>query len=330
LKNQTAALEHDHRPVLVLYIGGEGRSGSTVLAAMLGTSPDFFPIGEIRGLWQAIETNELCGCGVAFNVCPFWTRVGARAFGGWGSIDVSRMLAFDSSFARHRNILRLIVPRIRRQHQTGLTEYTAALARIYEAVRDVSECTVLVDSTKDPPYAFLLRQIPQVDLRLIHLVRDSRGVAFSWEKAQVARPEYAYHPTLKNTFMVNRAAWQSALEWDAKNLLLHLLGRIGVQRMLLRYESVAANPAAALAQIASFLSTPRAGGDASLNLIAHPAELSALPHHTLGGNRIRFQRGPLQIRPDVEWRARMPRRKQLAVGTLTLPLLLIYGYLKKS
>ena len=36
---------------LVLYIGGDGRSGSTLLAAILGNHEGFFPVGEIRTVW---------------------------------------------------------------------------------------------------------------------------------------------------------------------------------------------------------------------------------------------------------------------------------------
>src|SRR4051812_18716629 len=146
LADLDATFEHS---VLVLYIGGEGRSGSTVLAAMLGCDPDYFPVGEIRGVWQAIDTNELCGCGQAFRDCPFWSAVGRHAFGSWDDLDLPRLLELDKRFVRHRAILRLLIPSLRRRNETELREYTRVLETIYQAVGKISGCRVIVDSTKD-------------------------------------------------------------------------------------------------------------------------------------------------------------------------------------
>src|SRR5690349_13356603 len=82
----------------VLYIAGEGRSGSTVLAALLGTYENYVSVGEIRGVWRAVETDELCGCGLQFSQCPFWTEVGRDAFGGWEHVDHERLIGLDATF----------------------------------------------------------------------------------------------------------------------------------------------------------------------------------------------------------------------------------------
>ena len=75
----------DSEPVVVLYIGGDGRSGSTMLAALLGNHEGFFPIGEFRKVWRALTNDELCGCGESFSRCEFWRRVGERAVRWLGS-----------------------------------------------------------------------------------------------------------------------------------------------------------------------------------------------------------------------------------------------------
>ena len=50
--------------VRVAYIAGAGRSGSTLLAMMLGTLPGWVSVGELRHLWaRGVEENQLCGCG---------------------------------------------------------------------------------------------------------------------------------------------------------------------------------------------------------------------------------------------------------------------------
>ena len=170
----------DSDSVVVLYIGGEGRSGSTILAGLLGNQDAFFPVGEFRTVWQALNTDELCGCGESFSSCEFWRQVGEQVFGGWHRVDVEGMLKMDRRFARHRSIPGLLVASLREPETSSLNEYRQLLGRLYAAVKQVSGCSVIVDSTKDPSYAFLLRNVPRLDLRFVHLVRDGRGVAYSW------------------------------------------------------------------------------------------------------------------------------------------------------
>ena len=42
----------------VLYIGGYGRSGSTVLDRVLGALPDVVSVGEIRSIWGAVLRED--------------------------------------------------------------------------------------------------------------------------------------------------------------------------------------------------------------------------------------------------------------------------------
>src|SRR5262252_9835277 len=69
---------------IVLYIAGSGRSGSTLLERALGEIPGFVNVGELIDLYRRVaEHGERCGCGQEFARCPFWSRVGERAVGGW-------------------------------------------------------------------------------------------------------------------------------------------------------------------------------------------------------------------------------------------------------
>jgi hypothetical protein len=69
-----------------------------------------------------------------------------------------------------------------------LSAYRDVLSRIHAAAAAIARAEVVVDSTKLPPFAYVVRGIDDVDLRLVHLVRDSRGVAYSWMKSR-QRPE---------------------------------------------------------------------------------------------------------------------------------------------
>src|SRR5947209_18950727 len=89
----------------VLYIGGLGRSGTTLLERILGELPSACALGEVVHLWRrGIIDNERCGCGVPFGDCEFWRGVGDAAFGGWGEVDVPRVLRLQAAVERTRYI----------------------------------------------------------------------------------------------------------------------------------------------------------------------------------------------------------------------------------
>src|SRR5439155_19145064 len=123
-----------------------------------------------------------CGCGLPFSRCPFWTEVGGAAFGGWGSLDLTEVLRLRYSLDRPWTPAVMAASRLRPGLRRDLEGYLGILGSLYRALGEVSGARVLVDSSKLPSHALLLRRVPGVDLRLLHLVRDSRGVAFSWQK----------------------------------------------------------------------------------------------------------------------------------------------------
>ena len=66
---------------VVLYIAGTGRSGSTVLANILGEVDGVFAAGEVRYLWQrasrkAGSAGAACPCASAQSGAGSWTRAG--------------------------------------------------------------------------------------------------------------------------------------------------------------------------------------------------------------------------------------------------------------
>jgi hypothetical protein len=84
-------------PVKVLYIAGEGRSGSTILGRIIGNLNGFVSTGELRLIWQhGLIQNIRCGCGVPFRECPWWTAVLAAAFGGTDQVDAHEMSHYEA------------------------------------------------------------------------------------------------------------------------------------------------------------------------------------------------------------------------------------------
>ena len=318
--SDAATREGGPAPARVLFIGGCGRSGSTLLDRMLGELPGFVSTGEVRFIWQrGLVENRLCGCGEPFRECPFWRSVGEEAFGGWDALDAEEVVALDRAVNRHRYIPLLLAPRLSRSFEARLQRYVDILGALYAAIERVSGGACIVDSTKDPPFAFLLERVPTIDLRIVHLVRDSRGVAFSWTK-QVRRPEKdevvrfmdTYHPV------------EMGVRWVVYNACFHLLGRLGVPRLMTRYEEVVASPRREIERMVAL-----AGADVDREafdfLNGRRVELGV--HHTISGNPMRFQRGAIELAVDEEWRSRLSPVHRRMVSLFTFPLLVRYGYL---
>ena len=116
---------------------------------------------------------------------------------------------------------------------------------------------------------------------------------------------------------------KSAFEWNSMHTLLELAMRRFDRNVLLRYEDLTDDPAAAIEQLACDLdanwSTPpwdETGRGVEFGI-----------DHTIGGNPNRFNAGKAVIRTDDAWRRDMPRWQQAAMSALTLPVLARYGYL---
>ena len=297
----------------VLYIGGMGRSGSTILANVLGCHEHTWSIGEFVHVFErGRRDRELCGCGQLLPECEVWQAIGDAAFGGWENLDLDETLALQHAVDQNRYAVRTLG-----QGSPELREYAALLGQLYQAVHAVSGCPVIVDSSKHTSTAYVLRHVPDIDLRLVHLVRDSRGVAYSWTKS-VTRPEAVgtadqmprYHPV------------RSGLKWSAYNAMFHGLTGLGVPLMRVRYEDdFIADPRRCVAEILAF-----AGVEPGPLPFVGDDWVELTPSHTVSGNPNRFSVGRIDLALDNEWRSRLPAHDRRIVGTMTWPLRRAYGY----
>ncbi len=282
---------------------------------LLGELPGMCALGEVVHLWQRdIRDDERCGCGARFSGCRFWRQVGDRAFNGWSNVDVDRVHRLRDAVERTRHIPRLA-------SATGAThevrEYASYFARVYTAAAEVSGARVVIDSSKHSALAHVLRWADDVDLRVVHVVRDARGVAYSWTKT-VSRPE-----TDGVDEMTRYSPGRSAMLWNAHNAAFGLLARRGVPVRRIRYEEFLADPRAALTGLADFAGLPLTPDDLDFLRAGH-ADLR--PGHSAAGNPMRFTVGRLALRRDDAWVRAFPRSQRRLVGAVCGPLLRAYGY----
>ena len=277
-------------------------------------------------MWKrGVVESELCGCGEPFRQCPFWRDVGSVAFGGWEKAEPKRVAQLRASVDRTRFLPWLLEPALRPSFRRMLAEYVSYFMRVYDAVGAVSGRQVVVDSSKHASLAFCLRSSRTLDLRVVHVVRDSRAVAHSWMRT-VRRPE-ASIPGYMTTAAPAGAAWQ----WNHQNVALQLLASTGTPTLRVRYEDLVRAPEKTLARIAAFGGLTVEMGQLSFvgaDETSRWADLDVA--HTASGNPMRFQTGRIRIRMDDEWRTSMSARHRRTVTALTLPLLRHYGYLTRK
>jgi sulfotransferase family protein len=297
-------------PVRVLYIGGLGRSGTTLLNRMLGELPDVCAIGEAVNLWQqGVVNNEKCGCNRPFHSCPFWQEVGTRAFGGWHRADLDSVLAYSRfRFLREASLAR--------ESATN----NALYSRLYSAISEVSGCAVVVDASKHASLLSSLRHHRSLDIRLIHMVRDSRGVAHSFAKLR-QRPESDDPDSTMDRFSATR----SAMLWNMYNTSFFALRRLGVAYQRRRYEDLVLAPQRHLRAIAD-----AAGLEVDDEAFSFLGDgyVRLTETHCVAGNPMRFEHGRMALRMDDEWTSALSRKDRLTVTGLTLPLLIQFGYLR--
>jgi hypothetical protein len=306
-------------PIPLVYVGGTARSGSTLLERMLAGIPGICPVGEIAFIWdRCLKRNDRCGCGARFHDCEFWTQVGQAGFGGWDRVDADEAARLHATVDRHRHFGQIAGLRPPGQLQDALSAYRALTDRLYRAVGEVSGAPVIIDSSKSVGHALLLRSVPSIEFRLVHLIRRSHGVAHSWSR-----------PVRKSgvgdgssSMSVHPASWAVSL-WIADNLLYEALARRTPLSVRVRYEDVVAEPRAELVRIVSGLGLPAA--DLTLGFLdGTSAHLQA--SHALSGNPMRSQQGKITLRADDEWRTAMSGPRRALITAATWPLLRHYGY----
>jgi Sulfotransferase family len=306
----------------VLYIMGCGRSGSTLLERVLGAIPGFVNAGELVGLFRrVVGQDQRCGCGLPFSECPFWTAVGNKVFGGWDLEQVAEATELENSVARQRRLPQLVAPSISsRRQRAALAEYGELHRRLYEAILAEAGGHVLVDASKWPAPALALRHAGGVDLRVLHLVRDVRGVAYSWSKTAVARP----HSTKDGQKVLSsHAATRTAANWLLVETEAAWLRSVQSRMVTIRYEDFVAAPRDTLTSALFQLGLAVEPGD--LNHV-QGRTVSLGTSHGVGGNPSRFRTGDVPLRVDDAWRSDLDRRNRFLTTAIGLPHLLRHRY----
>ena len=306
-----------HSDLRILYVAGVPRTGSTVLGQLLGSVPGVTFVGELNFFWRRFAHAEVCSCGQPLPDCPFWSAVVHEAYGEMAPDRAGRLAELERHVLRRQFALTVApaawpVPKASRAGQM-----LAERALLYQAIARLTGAGWIVDGGKEPIFGALLARIGAGAVGTIHLVRDPRGVAYSWQKLIPSDSEPGHMP--------RKVAAKTAADWVLQNVLVQLgLQRLSTAYVRIRYEDLASNPEQVLRQIS--LAT-------GLTIAAAPAANGIIPsakieRHLVAGNPgvRRAATDGLRLRPDEAWRTELPLREQRLVTAVCGALMAAYGY----
>jgi hypothetical protein len=311
-------LRHQADP-RVLYICGWGRSGTTIVDRVLGAVPGFVSVGELRSLWDADPTVQRCGCGAAVARCPLWGPI-LSSMSAASGYTPRTVLSMRDEVARSRHLLRLRwAAHHPRRTIPPVASYGDVLEGIYRVVLASTGSGIVIDSSKHPAEALLLAGRPNVDLTVLHLVRDPRGVAYSWNRGgSEAVPAGGSGDRPPRRGAVSSSAWWTAWNGATEALIRPLLGS---RYISLRYEDVMADPRQQLGNVIQ-----RLGGSIADLPLVNGNEIVLGPSHTVAGNPSRMRTGPMHLATDRQWETKMTSADTWRATLPAIPLMRYYGY----
>ena len=310
-------------PVRVIYVMGAGRSGSTALEAMLGDHEDAVAVGELANIF--LYWNDLihCSCGLRGPECGVWKDIERRfcELTGLSSfLEHNRLMQRFEGFDPRRGLglpqwLRMSLAEKAPDRDAEL--WKQRNVAIYQAVADVTGKRVIIDSSKSPLRARALCLTSELDVRLVHLTRDVRGVAWSRLKAYRKAPKLGFgkdHPPTP--------VWRSVAYWGVMNMLGSMVRRSypDCPSLLVRYEDYTTEPMREFGRISEVV-----GLDYTQIAERLIAGQPVRPQHTSAGNPVRMQ-GAIRLSPDYEWMEKLPESDRATCWRLASWMMRSYGY----
>ena len=309
LRTEVLNILHTHQTI---YIMGRGYSGSTILSSLLGHLESVTCVGEL-----IYPMNIACGCGAAFDECPFWLQVKdefERATGLiWEtSLEKMRAQAHYNAFPRT-----LTAP----ADSPYLRELDDINRAILGAICAVAGVERVLDSSKQPSRALLLTRTDS-DARFLHIIRSPERYLFAYMK-RLAKGRVAFLRRRIRSGPFNFLLLiVVAFSWLISNLQAEIVRLRRPDAVLrVRYEDLIADPAAELRRIGRFLDL-----DVRPLLEAIDAGKRMDVGHIIAGNAHMRVAGSFVFEPQIGAHVPLPMAHNVMVKLVTWPLKLVYGY----
>ena len=285
-----------------IFLTSSSFSGSTLLAFMLGAHPSIATVSELTGLIESIDSEDyVCSCGNLLAHCSFWNSISIRMRRSHEefsindfktrykplSQSVTDKLQFSdlryNSISYVRDYIYQQIPRYR-DHLRSITKRNIDLSN---HILEFTNKDIFFDASKEPNRIRPLKQALECEFKVIHLVKDGRGVFDSFKRHYPQMPDYE---AILGWQRVNRLAERALTYLDKSD------------RYRLRYEDLVSNTAYELAKLCEFI-----GVEYSPRCL----DFRDSEHHIIGNTKMRLASSN-EIYQDEKW------KRTLSVEQLTL------------
>ncbi len=219
-----------NKNITVLYIAGNGHSGSTLLDIILGSSHDIFSCGELTFITRDSIFNEYCSCKKLIAECNVWSLI-VELWMKKSPITLQDYKKSRLRFERNKTTLTTFFNKIKPSNEFKL--YCLSTRILFESILEVTGKSIVIDSSKSPQRIAVLDKI--VDLKVIHLCRNLKGVLNSSKKNSKKNIQAGIE-----TDLPARRTFKVILEWIYVNFITEIFC-IGIDSVKLKYNDYVKN-----------------------------------------------------------------------------------------
>ena len=274
------------KKIKILYVIGSGRSGSTVISTVLGNDKSIVNAGEVYNYkWffdSAIQNNRKCSCQSDLLSCRYWDEVRKLTKSSIGD---------DLPDLKIRNKKQFIKNNL----------------AVFQSICKVSKKHILLDSSKRVYRLSLLEKSDEIELVILHLVRDVRAYAYSSFKTEIKKGAS------------NLVYFKKASSWFIKNLFVYIKNFHKPNYLLIRYEDFVLNPDRNLSKIYDKLKIESSIMDDLLNSKQSES-------HQFSGNSRVFDQSNINLKLDTRYLSEVSNLYWAISTLISFPALKLFGY----
>lgn len=299
-----------------IFLSSSNYSGSTLLASMINCHDRIVSISELTGIIEKININQYqCSCGKIINNCDFWKEVLIRmkknhknfSLKNFGTMYIPRekrlidRLQFsnlkNNKIADLRDFIYSKIP----QYNVYLREITKRNIDLANTICDVTKKDIFFDASKRPQRIKFLQKNLKCEFKVVHLVKDGRGVFDSYKR---------YNPKMPDS--------KAILIWKNTNLLIERSLKYVKKenRYFMLYKSLVTDPEAEMKKLSKFIGVPYS-----------PKFLSFkdCDHHIIGNTKMRLKSNN-KIYYDDKWKESLSKEQLKLFNNLAGKINRKYGF----
>ncbi len=298
----------EERKIPYVFLTSHAYSGSTLTSFLLGSHPEIATVGMLTGPASHLDLKTYrCSCGQLFQQDPFWQDV-TRKVNEYGlSYSLKEHMGTRIELGANSLLRRIRTASLRNNtleefrdwlmfnmwpsHEREMHELVRRNEIFAKAILDVSGKPIFLDTSKDPMRMRYMRLSPAIDLYVIHLIRDVRGVVTS---IMSRRSDMNVEQATKHWLVAEH------------NIRRHLKTLPESRQIQVRYEDITSNTLETMNRLFTFMD-------------ARPLEqmddFREVDNHILG-NKMRKQ-GSSEIKTDERWRTVLSEKQLQLIDKIT-------------